>query len=161
MVTNRGHKKRAGPKPALEESASCAERDLAAAAGPAAVAALVATAVSGHDAAAFSAEGGVGDNRGERQRLLRVGLGGAQGRGFAGFGNGVFVAEEFGAEPAEDIVDDRFRVGDLLVTGPAARLEADVREFIDQELQRDAVLQIEADGGGERVYQARDGRAFL
>ena len=51
---------------------------LATPARPSAVAALVAASIAGHDGAAFGAQGGVGDGRGEGQRLLRVGFGGTQ-----------------------------------------------------------------------------------
>ena len=50
---------------------------------------------------------------------------------------------------------------DLRVPGEARRLEARVRELVDQELQRHAVLQRQRGRGGEAVHQAGDGRAFL
>src|SRR5689334_2982152 len=77
------------------------------AAGAAAVAALITAAVAGHDGAAFGAERGIGRYGFERQRLLRIGLGGAECHGLASFRHRVLGAEELGAEPAKDVVHDR------------------------------------------------------
>src|ERR1017187_6295970 len=148
--------------PARTRSARMFLRALAAPARPAAISALVAASVAGHDGAAFGAQGGVGHRWRERQLLLRVGLGGAQrAGGFAGFRYRVFGAEELRAEPAENVIHDRLGVGNLLVPGPAAGLETHVRELVHQELERDAVLQVEADRRGERIHQPGDGRTFL
>jgi hypothetical protein len=106
----------------------------ATAASPAAIPTLVAVPIPRRDGDAFDAQGGVGDGRGEGQRSLRVGFGGAQVRILAGFRGGVLGAQELRAKPAENVIHDRFGVGDLWIARPAARLETDVREFVHQEL---------------------------
>ena len=69
--------------------------------------------------------------------------------------------QEARAEPAEDVVHDRLGDRDLRVAGEAGRLEADVRELVDQVPQRHAVLERDRDHRGERVHEAANGRAFL
>ena len=49
----------------------------------------------------------------------------------------------------------------MLVAGPAGGFEAGVGEFFAEDLERDAVLEGEGDGGGEGVHEAGDGGAFL
>jgi len=127
---------------------------LAALAGSPAIGALVAASVAGHDAAALRADGGAGGDWGKGQLLLRAGFDGPQLGDVPGFRDRVFGAQEAGADPAEDVIHDGLGVGDLLVAGPAAGLEADVAELVHQELERDAVLEGEADGSGEAVHEA-------
>src|SRR5207245_2165642 len=69
--------------------------------------------------------------------------------------------EEAELEPAEDVVDDGRRDGDLAVRREAGRLEVDAAELRDEVLERDAVL--ERDGREQRdgVHEAADRRAFL
>ena len=71
-------------------------------------------------------------------------------------GSPVVADQEAAPEPAEDVVDDRLRDRDLAVAGEAGRLEPDVGELVHQVAERYAVLEGQADGGGERVHQARD-----
>src|ERR1035441_4280758 len=94
---------------------------LAATAGPAAVPALVAASVAGHDRAAFGAHGGVGDRRCERQFLLRAGFGRAQRAGrIARLRYSVLGAQKLRPQPAENVIRDGLGVGNLLAPGPAA-----------------------------------------
>jgi len=67
-------------------------RSLATAAGSAAVLALIAGTVAGHEAATFGATGGVGGDGGEGEFLLGLGFGDGEFRGFAGFACCVFGA---------------------------------------------------------------------
>src|SRR5581483_2496737 len=129
----------------LKKSKAC----LRAPARPAAVLALVATPVARHHATAFGAHGSIGHYRRERQRLLRLGFGDAQDRRIACLGNGVLRPQELRAQPAEDVIHDRLRVGNLLIAGPSARLKPHVAELVDEKLERHAVLQRVADAGGE------------
>ena len=69
--------------------------------------------------------------------------------------------EEAELHPAEEVIHDGFGVADLLVAGPAGGLEAGVGELLGEDLEGDAVLEGEGDGGGEGVHQAGDGGAFL
>src|SRR5579871_7000579 len=92
---------------------------LAAPARSAAIPALVAAPVAGHDGAALGAERGVCDYRGKRQCLLRVRFGRAKLESLAGFRGGVFLAQEFGAEPAEDVIHDGLGIGHLRISRPA------------------------------------------
>lgn len=46
-------------------------------------------------------------------------------------GSAVFGAEEFKAQPAEDVVYYGFGHADVGVGGEAGRFKADVREFVD------------------------------
>ena len=71
------------------------------------------------------------------------------------------AGEETDLHPAEDVIHDGFGVADLLVAGPAGGLEAGVGELRGEDLQRDAVLEGERDGGGEGIHEAGDGGAFL
>jgi hypothetical protein len=51
------------------------------------------------------------------------------------------AGEEAQAEPAEDVIHQALGVADLLVAGPARRLEAGVRKLLAQHLERNAMLQ--------------------
>ncbi len=73
----------------------------------------------------------------------------------------VLGAQELRTQPSEDVIGDRFGIGNLRVAGPAAGFEADVAELVHQELERNAVLQVVADGGCEAIHQAGNGGAFL
>ena len=84
-----------------------------------------------------------GRGRGHVRRARRWRHGGRRGV-VAEDDAGVFLAfavEEFDREPFEDVVHDGLGHRDFGVLGEAARLEAGVGEFVDQELERDAVLQ--------------------
>src|SRR5579883_2961963 len=146
---------------------------LAAAGGAAAVGALVATAVGGHEHAAFGAvrrvfEGGPAAR--DAIRLRRDSRNWSRGRyrlrRRRSSRSGAIVIEvirrdEFSAEPAADVIDDRFRVADFGIAGVAGRLEAGVAEFIDERAQRNAVLQCDGGGQGEGVHDAGERGAFL
>src|ERR1051326_6988384 len=109
----------------------------ATAAGPAAVAALVAASVSGHDGAALGATRSVGGaGLYERELLLRIRFGRTERRRLAGLRDGVLRSQEARPQPAEHVIHDRFGVGNLRIPGPAARLEPDVRKLVDEELER-------------------------
>ena len=69
--------------------------------------------------------------------------------------------EEAHLDPAEDVIHDGLGEADLRVAGPAGGLEAGVGELLAQHAQRHAMLQRDADGGGEAVHQAGDGGALL
>ena len=71
------------------------------------------------------------------------------------------AAEETDLDPAEDVIHDRLGEADVGVAGPAGGLEAGVGELLAEDAERDAVLEGERDGGGKRVHEAGDGRAFL
>ena len=73
----------------------------------------------------------------------------------------VFLGDELGAQPAEDVVDDGLGHRNLRVAGPAGGLEADVLELVHIGLEGDAVLEGDGDGQGEAVHHAGEGRAFL
>src|SRR5579862_822052 len=151
-------------------SARPTQARLAAAAGAAATAASVATAVSGHDAAAEAAAGCVSeiDQAGER-------VGGVNGAGSSSqfsvlssrlVGGNAYVSSSFRLryyagrsqseileqhlllagqesqlEPAEDVVHDRLGVADVRITAPATRLKSRVRELFAEQFQGHAVLQ--------------------
>lgn len=115
-------------------------------------------------------DGGSGEGGYERGVFLRQR--GYVGDGFGDGGRGVFAedysgvglafaVEELRREPFEDVVHDRFGHGDFGVFGEAARFESRVGEFVDQEVQRDAVLEGERGHGGEAVHEAGDRAAFL
>ena len=86
-------------------------------------------------------------------------VGTAAGRGaILGLGLGVCVAvlggalrrvrfaiagDELDPQPAEDVIDDALGVRDFRVRRPAGRLEPRVRELVDKDPQRHAVLQAE------------------
>ena len=53
----------------------------------------------------------------------------------------LLAGEEAQLQPAEDVIHDRLGVADVRVMGPAAGLEAGVRELVAQQLERNAVLQ--------------------
>src|ERR1019366_5352361 len=151
--------------------------------GGAAVHALVAGAVAHHDAAAVGARRRVGlideglanaavlavaqtgyrSHRYSRQRRVRC-FGFCRQR-FLRLDNPdlalCFLVEELRRHPAEQVIDDRLGVRNLRVLGEARGLEAHVREFVHQELQRNAVLERERNRGRKRVHQARDRRALL
>ena len=69
--------------------------------------------------------------------------------------------EEAELHPAEEVIHDGLGVADLFVAGPAGGLEAGVGELLAEDLEGDAVLEGEGDGGGEGVHEAGDGGAFL
>src|ERR1035437_6332373 len=69
--------------------------------------------------------------------------------------------EEAQLQPAEDVIHDGLGVANVLVTAPAAGLEAGVRKLFAHQLERHAVLQGQRRGAGEAIHQAADGRAFL
>ena len=71
------------------------------------------------------------------------------------------AGEEAELHPAEEVIHDGFGVADLFVAGPAGGLEAGVGELFGEDLEGDAVLQGERDGGGEGVHEAGDGGALL
>ena len=119
-----------------------ANAPLATPARPAAVAALIAASIAGHDGSAFGAERGVLHRRdwSKGQRLLRVGFGRTQRQRVAYFARRVFGAKELRAQPAENVIHDRLGVRDLRIPRETAGLETHVAEFIDQEFQRHAVM---------------------
>jgi hypothetical protein len=144
---------------------------LAAAAGAAAVHAFVATAVADHDRSADVATGsvshvdhvgeGVGGVHAAGRWSLVVGrwdrtyravqIAYAFGR-WLRLGAQVFEeelllsAEEAHLQPTEDVIHDRLGIADVSIAGPAARLEARVREFFAEQAQRHSVLQGDGDG---------------
>src|ERR1019366_5572045 len=103
---------------------------LAAAAGAAAIAALITASIARHDGAAFRTQRRIRGHHIERQLLLRIGLRGTQRHALARLAHGIFRTQELGAHPAEDIIHDGFRVRDLLIPRPPARLESHVGELI-------------------------------
>jgi hypothetical protein len=107
---------------------------LRAAAGAPAVAALVAASVARHDAAAFRAQRRIGTYALERQRLLRIGLGRPERHSLTRLRHRIFRAQELRAQPTENVIHDRLGIRNLLIPCPAARLKAQVRELVDQEL---------------------------
>src|ERR1035437_3367506 len=81
------------------------KKTLAAAAGAAAIAALIAASVARHDGAALRTQRGIRGHGGvERQFLLRAGFGGTQGYALACLAHGIFRTQELGAHPAEDVI---------------------------------------------------------
>ena len=111
-----------------------------------------------------------GDSGEVRGLLAADGASGAE-RDFAGtiVGRGVHAGEEVelmageeaDLDPAEDVIHDGLGVADLGIAGPAGGLEAGVGELFAEHAQRHAVLQREADGGGEAVHEAGDGGTLL
>src|SRR6185312_17507105 len=93
-----------------------------------AVVAFVAGPVPSHEAAAFRAERSIG-NRLERKRLLRRRFGRPKARAVVSFRR-IRSTKEPLAHPAEQIVNNRLRIRQLRIAGPAARLEAYVTELI-------------------------------
>lgn len=68
------------------------------------------------------------------------------------------AGDELYAEFAGDVVDDGLGEGDMRVLWHAFRFEANVAEFLDQGLQRHAVLQAKGEKGPVAVNQAVDAR---
>ncbi len=66
------------------------------------------------------------------------------------------VSEKPLTQPAKQVIHDRLGVGQLLVSGPAARLEAYVTELADEERERNSMLQPGTDGNRDRIHQAGD-----
>src|ERR1022692_2494106 len=119
------------------------EKILAAAAGAAAIAALVAASVARHDGTALRTQRRIRGHDVERQVLLRAGLGGTQRHGPARLAYGILRTQELGAHPTENVIHDGFRVRDGRIPRPPARLESHVGELIHQEFERYAVLQVD------------------
>src|SRR5581483_6845357 len=71
------------------------------------------------------------------------------------------ATEEPQLEPAEDVVDERRRRGDLRVRGQPCWLEVHAPELLDEVLERHTVLQRDRREHGHRVHQAADRRALL
>src|ERR1019366_9288217 len=103
---------------------------LAAAARAPAIAALIAASIARHDGAALRTQRRIRGHHIERQLLLRIGLRGTQRHALARLAHGTFRTQELGAHPAEDVIHDGFRVRDLLIPRPPARLESHVGELI-------------------------------
>ena len=100
-----------------------------------AVLALVAGPVARHQSAALGAGRSVGRRQRERQVLLRLLLRLVQLRRLTRLdGKRVLRTQELRAHPAEDVVHDRLRVGNLLIPRPARRLEPHMAELVDEEL---------------------------
>src|SRR4029453_9314324 len=123
---------------------------LTAAAGVAAVDALVAGTVAHHDASASRARGRI-VQRVHRPEIIQ----GARRCASIALGSGISIrnvdaraslligSQKLRSQPAEDVTTDRFRVRNFRVTGVSRRFKADVRELVDQHLERNAVLQRE------------------
>lgn len=134
---------------------------LAAARGAAAVRALVAASVGGHQHAAFRARRRVVDRntlaRGHfrlrmpdvhHRRISRrfrsscfCGCRGYLLRCHRSFAIEIIRRNEFAAEPASDVINHRFGVADIRVSGVARRLEPGIHEFIHQCTQWNSILQ--------------------
>ena len=71
------------------------------------------------------------------------------------------TAQEFEVPPAPNVVHKGLGVADLGIAGPAAGLEASMREFAAQHLEPDTVLQRQRHRCGKRIHQPGDGRALL
>src|SRR4029077_16642580 len=157
---------------------------LAAPARTPATAAAIATAVARHDAAAEAAGGGVaevddagqlvgggdadGGGRGRPPyvaihlpalRLLRAETRGPESQIFDQ--HLLLAGEEAELERAEDGVHDRLGEADVGIAGPAAGLEAGVRELFAEQLQRHAMLQRDGRGQRKAIHQAADRRSFF
>ena len=65
--------------------------------------------------------------------------------------------EDYEKESSSRTSGDSLGDRDFRVAGEARRLEADVRELVDQVVERHAVLEGDAHGSGEGVHQAADG----
>ena len=74
--------------------------------------------------------------------MLRCRFGRPKARAIAGFRR-IRSTKKPLAQPAEQVVNDRFRIRQLLIARPAARLKTYVTELIDEERQRHTVLQPE------------------
>jgi hypothetical protein len=92
---------------------------------------LVAAAAPHHDRAAFCAQWCVRCH-GE-QVLLRIASRRPQKRGFPGLRDRIFRSQEFGSQPSENVVQNRFLIGDLRIPHPTTRLESNVSELVHQE----------------------------
>src|SRR5579862_3850972 len=103
---------------------------LATAAGPAAIFALVARAIPGHQAAALGTHRSIRCDRSERQSLLWTRLSYLQLRSIARFTRRILGTDELRPQPTEDVIHDRLRVRDLRIAGPTARLEPYVAELV-------------------------------
>ena len=66
----------------------------------------------------------------------------------------LLAAEEAELHPAEDVIHDGLGVAELFAAGPAGGLEAGVGELLDEDLERDAVLERHGDRSRERIHQA-------
>src|SRR6202042_2452049 len=64
-------------------------------------------------------------------------------------------------EPAEDVVHDRLGIADVGIAGPAAGLEAGVRELLAKRLERNAILQRQRRSEREAVHEAADRGTFF
>ena len=91
-----------------------------------------------------------------REIPLRVGLGWTEYRAFTDFDVRRLRRREIAARASGRYNRESIRVGNLLVSCPAAGLDADVCELVDQEIQRNAIVQAVTDGGKEAVHQARN-----
>src|SRR5450759_5147188 len=65
------------------------------------------------------------------------------------------------AEPPRNVIEHRLGVRNCRMAGVASGLEARVDEFIDQRLERNAVLQADRNRKREAVHESRERRAFL
>ena len=95
-------------------------------------------------------------------RGAALGTGSSSARGGPLGGVGLAVAgDELHAQPAEDVVGDALGDRDVRVLGEPGRLEPAMRELVDEDLQRHAVLQADRDRRPQDVHQAADRRALL
>ena len=72
----------------------------------------------------------------------------------------LFPLEEAKFQPAEDVIHEALGVADLLIAGPARRLKAHVRKLLAKHLERNAMLEADGDGCGDRVHQTGNGGTF-
>src|SRR5438270_207653 len=86
---------------------------LTAAAGAAAVLALIAGTVARHQTAAFRTERRVRERCFEWKRLLRFGFRWAQFLRLTGLTQRVLRSQELRAQPPENVIHDRLRIGDM------------------------------------------------
>ena len=102
-----------------------------------------------------------------RRRCLQAGLLSIGGLGLAELFRlrtlgQVAAAEVVRREVAERVVEQGCRAAHGgIALDRAGRAEAGAGEGVDIRLQRHPVLEADADGGGEIVHQAAEGRAFL
>ena len=68
---------------------------------------------------------------------------------------------ELDSQPPEDVIHQAFGHRDIGIRSPATGLEPRVREFFDQDFDRDAVLQAHRCLGSDDVHQTADGASFL
>src|SRR5581483_630697 len=61
----------------------------------------------------------------------------------------------------EDVIHDRLGEADVRIAAPAAGLEAGVREFLAEQLERNSVLERDRNRESEAVHQAAYCRTFL